>query len=661
MVFLMRRIWPRIAKIYWDPDYDIPVAKPKPGEEDLLIVLKLTEPGDARPVFRRDQEKLREAIRHEFGSSAIYKAFFEGKFLLFNKVPHWDQMWEVVASGNVLGQLFYDPFRERWRFRLTYAGAYLAVEYGLADKIRVEDSIYPKKVINTSMSTSSKQVVIEGRKGIIGIAEYHSPGKFVVTKIFKERRPPIETSNKSSDLMTVIKMNEYGIDFYVNRSIKFLRKVYEHHPMRPVVSYSGGKDSLTALNLTLEAIGDADLLFNDTGLELPETIRNVEEVAEKYGLRLVKASAGDAFWKAVWIFGPPGKDYRWCCKVTKLVPIARTTRSTWPSGALNIVGQRAYESIDRARSPSIWRNRWVPHLLSVTPIQEWNQFVEWLYIIREKLPYNPLYDMGFERLGCYVCPSSTLAEFREVERVYPELWDRWLEVLEWWRKRLNQPPEWIKYGLWRWHTPAVAKQRLVHHIPGYTINWRIEYVLRLLHSGINLAPIKTISENNTVRIVFNKRIITGEVQQQFYSNIRMLGMRTTRETSGGILVESRDTTIRINDNVLESSLESSENLEDLADVLKVVYRIYGCAKCGSCVLWCPHRLVRLTKYGPLPGTPCPSCRICLDVCPISEVLVEKVVLPLITGDPAIWKRSSRRHGPEILESFKMVGIIPSKD
>lgn len=655
----MRKIWPKKTRIYWDPEYNIPVIKPLPGQEDLFYVLKLTEPGDARPAFRIDHERLMSAIKYEFGDEKIYNIFFKNYFTLLNKVPHWDQMWETIASGNVLGQLYYDPFRERWRFRLNYTGAYIAVRDGLVDIVKTNKRVFRGSYIDKS-STSSRQVVIINEKDeIIGIGE-NIGDRIIVIKTFKEKRLPVETSMKKSDLETVLKHNEYGIEFYKEKAIKFLRKLYEKNKLPVVVSYSGGKDSLTALNLTLEALGDAELLFNDTGLELPETIKNVEYVSKHYGLKLVKASAGDAFWKAVWIFGPPGKDYRWCCKITKLVPIARVTKAKWGNGALNIVGQRAYESIDRARSPSVWRNRWVPHLLSASPIQEWNQLVEWLYIIKYKLPYNKLYDMGFERLGCYVCPSSTLAEFKEIEKHYLEEWQRWVDVLEYWRKKLDQPIEWIKYGLWRWLTPAVAKYRLARHIPGYNIDWRREYILRLLNSTVNLAPLKIFSTNEHLIIEFNKDVIIDEVQQQLIHNILMLKKKIYRDKDK-IIIETKNTNIIIEKNKINvSPYKEPENLEDLADVLKIIYRIYGCAKCGSCVLWCPLKIIRLTKYGPLPTKPCIGCRICLEVCPISEILVEKIVLPLITNDPGIWKRPSRKHGVEVIETFRIAGIIPEE-
>ncbi len=649
-------IWPITAKIYWDPVENVPLIKPSPEKEDMVYRLKLTEPGDARPAFKRDYEKLREGIYYEFRSERIYKEFFEGKFLLLNKVPHWDQMWEVVVDGNVLGQLYYDPFRDTWRFRLNYTGALIAVQQDLVDYIVVDGFIREKKILKDNYSSSSGQIVLLDKKGDVkGLAE-NVEGVVVVTKVFRTRIPPQETSMKKTTLDDVLKHNDYGLYYFESRAKAFIYSMASKVGKEVVVSYSGGKDSLTALHLTLDTLGNATLLFNNTGLELPETIENVEYVASKYGLKIVVADAGDAFWRAVEVFGPPGKDYRWCCKVVKLVPLARLAKRTWPQGALNIVGQRAFESLDRARSPRVWRNRWIPHLLSITPIQEWSQLHIWLYIFKHKLPYNKLYDLGYERLGCYVCPSSTLAEFKEVERNHPELWRKWLEVLERWRKKLGQPIEWIKYGLWRWLTPAAAKKRLAVKIKGYSIDWREEYRKRLLH-GIGLAPINIEKNNNVYRIVFSKEVVPATAQYEFSSNIKMLKFNIYRD-SGSYIIESSRARITISGNTLFSEHYEEKGFEDLADVLKIIYRIHGCVKCGSCVLWCPLQIIRLTSNGPLPTRPCPACRICLEVCPISELLVEKVVLPLITDNVEAWRRRTRTKREELIRSFKSMGIIP---
>ena len=651
-----RRIWPKTTKIYWDPDYDIPVIKPRHEQVDLFYVIRLTEPGDARPGFPRDYERLRRSIVYEFGTDKLYKELFENRFILLNKVPHWDQMWEVISSGNVWGQLYYDPFSTVWRFRLTYSGAYYAYANGVVESVMIDEK--PRKGYHiASKDRGTRQVVVVDKQGeVVGLAEKADKG-YIVTKVFRARKPLVETSNRRSNLEDVLKYNEEGLEQYKNSSVKFLRKLHDRHPLPIVVSYSGGKDSLVALHLTLEALGEPILLFNDTGLEMPDTVRNVELVAEKYGLRLVKAEARDTFWKAVWSYGPPGKDYRWCCKIAKLIPIARVSRAKWSSGALNIVGQRAYESIDRAKSPAIWRNRWIPHLLSTSPIQEWNQLVEWLYILKYKLPYNPLYDVGFERLGCYMCPASTLAEFSEVERICPNLWSKWLTVLEYWREKLNCPAEWIKLGLWRWLTPAVAKHRIAKQLKGYVIDWKAEYRARLIENNIKLAPLNVKCEKNSLTIIFTKKLLNEHTRKAFKSYSRILKAKILEESSEVVIVETKYTQILIRDKVLEiSPYITSENLEDMVDVIKILYRLHGCTRCGSCVLWCPFKAIRLVEQTPFPGIGCSGCRICLEVCPIAEMLVERVVLPLILNDPGSWKRSSRRRVPE---EYKMLVIIRS--
>lgn len=650
--------WPKTVKIYWDPEKNIPLIKPPPGDEEFVFRLRLTEPGDARPaIFRDDISRLREGIIYEFGDDTIYRRYFEGRFILFNKVPHWDQMWEIIASGNVLGQLYYDPFRDTWRFRLTSTGAYIAYMDGLVDAIVVDDRLRRGMLISRDTGSSRQLVVLDRKMRVRGLGERRGDG-VAITRIFKRVILPVETSDKPATIHDVIKHNEYGIYYYSSRSKAFLYSMASKTNKPVVVSYSGGKDSLVSLHLALDSGLEPVLLFNDTGIELPETKENVEYVASKYGLRKVVASAGNAFWIGLESFGPPGKDYRWCCKVTKLVPLARTARREWPLGALNIVGQRAYESIDRARSPRVWRNRWIPHLLSISPIQEWGQLHVWLYIYYNRLPYNPLYDMGFERLGCYLCPSSTLAEFKVLSKTHPDLWGRWIAELEKWRKRLDQPPEWIKYGLWRWLTPSQAKKRITRHIPGYTSDWREEYRRRLLYSSHGLAPLEINIAGNKERaeIEFSKNLVSDEQWPIFAANIRMLGMNIQRYNTNIINIIGTHIHAHIESNRIKytctNKASTDQCFEEFADILKILYRMHGCVKCASCVIWCPYRLIQLTRHGPVPRAPCPHTHICIDVCPIAEVLVERVVIPLILNDPGAWKRKSRPHREEVLERLK---------
>lgn len=639
----MRSMWPQRVKIFWDPWRNIPVIKPRQEEIDLLYQLKLSEPGDARPAFRGDIERLKTAIEYELGEGSFYRSVLEDKFILLNKVPHWDIMYEVVASGNVIGQLYYDPYSSRWRFRLTYQGAYIALQEGLVEAVKGDPPFYVGKSFGFSRSTSSKQVVVVDDKGVIrGIGEVEGD-KATLIKVFYDRSLPVETSNKNASLHDVVNYNSDRLELLEEKAINYLKRVQGRFGnLKPVVSYSGGKDSLVSLDLACKAFGDVEVIFNDTGLELPETINNVNAVSESYSLKLHVASANGIFWRAIEVFGPPGKDYRWCCKVTKLVPIAKLTKTMWPTGALNIVGQRAYESLDRAKSPLVWRNKWIPHMISTTPIQYWSQLTCWLYIFKYKLPYNKLYEEGFDRLGCYLCPSCALAEFEDVKRTYPDLWSKWESVLEKWREKLGLPPEWVKLGLWRWLTPATAKRRITHRLQNYTIDWRAEYSKRLETSKVELRPVESISSEKSLLVKFNQDLISAEVEQVFVENVVNMGFKV--RSLNPLVLEKDGRIIEISGESIKLHPSNEEAFEDLVDIVKVAYRARGCVLCGSCVLWSKKGAVRLTPKGPLLREKLveKEARVYIEVCPISDQLVEKVVVPLITGTYKSFQRKTRR-------------------
>ena len=74
---------------------------------------------------------------------------------------------------------------------------------------------------------------------------------------------------------------------------------------------------------------------------------------------------------------------------------------------------------------------------------------DWLYLFREKAPYNPLYELGLDRIGCFMCPSSDISCMKDIAAMYPEMWSAWEAKLADWGSRNNRTPEWASKGLWR--------------------------------------------------------------------------------------------------------------------------------------------------------------------------------------------------------------------
>lgn len=66
-------------------------------------------------------------------------------------------------------------------------------------------------------------------------------------------------------------------------------------------------------------------------------------------------------------------------------------------------------------------NPWVGNQVGASPIQEWTALHVWLYLFRTKAPYNPAYEKGYDRMGCWLCPSSSLSDFFQLEESHPEL------------------------------------------------------------------------------------------------------------------------------------------------------------------------------------------------------------------------------------------------
>ena len=80
-------------------------------------------------------------------------------------------------------------------------------------------------------------------------------------------------------------------------SIHIIREVAAEFE-RPVMLFSGGKDSVVMLHLALRAFAPANLPFPimhvDTGHNFPEVLEYRDRTVDEYGLRLIVASVQDA-------------------------------------------------------------------------------------------------------------------------------------------------------------------------------------------------------------------------------------------------------------------------------------------------------------------------------------------------------------------------------
>lgn len=551
-------------------------------------------------------------------------------------------MREVITGGLVVGRLYFDPDLMCWRWRLSKYSSVLALNEGLVKKFVIEKP-KPLEPVGEGSREGEQAVVVDKSGYPVALAVVRK-GKFRIQTLFKGGYE--EPVRKKSIFEDLIKSNELWLRTRISKGVKNVAVMSRKTGLPVVVSYSGGKDSLVALHLVLKAGIEPTLLFNDTNLELPETIENVREVSEIYGLKLITADANNKFWEAVEIFGPPGKDYRWCCKVVKLVPISRAYKSNFQEGVLSVVGQRAFESIDRSYSGSVWRNRWLPNVLSMSPIQEWDQISVWSYIHINKLPVNPLYFNGFERLGCYLCPAANVAEYYEIRKKYPELWCRWEAFLRKWSSERGLPECYVLRHLWRWHNPEAQGRKRIEKWAGITTtSWTSEFVKR---SGFEASLIKNSQDGEEVIVKITPKLPLNA----FLAQWRILGYKYSINNDL-IEIKSINGTLQINqDGVIRAV--SSNAFEEVITAVKLGVRWLKCVDCLSCVNWCSRNAIKIIDRKPyVEPSKCLGCRLCVDVCPVAEMLVEKNIVTQLLGKP-----KSRKRRKDTLT--KILSVISSK-
>ncbi len=659
-----RIVWPKVKKIYWCLYCNVPLLQPDcPICGSRCRRIPLSDPGDARLAFEKDIQNMYIGYLYEFGTDKGFNSLIGRSIVLLNKAPYFDEMKEVYVDGIQIGRLYFDPFLRKWRFRLSKVGAMriLSIDPDIVekaiidkrrclpmDKIRIDKNIAPYK-----------QVLLVRPSGkITGLGYSVGNNRVIVYSWWNgdyvESEKEYSEPSKRSSLEDVLKAHEEYMNIIESKAKKFISVMYEKISRPLIASFSGGKDSLVSLHLALSLSLEPKILFNNTGIELPETIDTVYRTIERYGLKLIEASANDVFWRAVYSLGIPGRDYRWCCKTCKLTPLHRVANKLWKTGALNIVGQRALESIDRARSPRIWRLRWAPQLLNISPINEWSQLEVWLYIFRHRLSPNPLYFTGFERIGCFMCPASTLAELELVSKTHLDLWSRWLEVLTYWANRLDKPREWIDYGLWRWNAPARYRTMIAKRlsIVDRIDNWRDTFSRM---SPIGIA--EPLWAESYVEITFDRSLDLAFLIEQ----IPIICPKSYSIEDGKASIYWNSCSVHINVNKIVFSYQNKNDVEKLVDILKLFFRWHLCTGCRSCETNCISGALKVIErsegtnlYRPivLSKTKCLSCRLCIYNCPIADVYVEHVITPLIFSDYEAWRRKTREHHNEILEKLK---------
>jgi DNA sulfur modification protein DndC len=206
-----------------------------------------------------------------------------------------------------------------------------------------------------------------------------------------------------------------------------------------IVSFSGGKDSTTVLQLVLAALaGTCTKLYivtSDTMMEIPFYQDYVDGVRQRIEAHIqtmginaevvtVRPEIPSSFWVSVLGKGYPAAHmgFRWCTGVLKIEPITRYTAGITKDKDYTVfVGVRRAESELRAKL--YHKKDYKPN--HYAPILDWQNEDVWTYLLTEACPWGTHEELvkvyryssdecvygekqgvciGNARYGCWACP-----------------------------------------------------------------------------------------------------------------------------------------------------------------------------------------------------------------------------------------------------------------
>ncbi|UPU47779.1 phosphoadenosine phosphosulfate reductase family protein [Xanthomonas translucens] len=234
-----------------------------------------------------------------------------------------------------------------------------------------------------------------------------------------------------------------------------------------LVSVSGGKDSTATYLKAIESGRPFSAVFADTGNEHEITLEYVATLAQRTGGPSIETVRADltsdlarhrAYILRVWpvqgipqhvvdraaaLHEPSGNPFvdlcilkgrfpsrgaQFCTEELKVLPIIeqRVLPMLKSGPVLQWVGIRAEESENRAKQPIYNRHESGSYLWR--PIFDWKLKDVWAYHTRHGILPNPLYAMGFGRVGCFPCINCRKEELRLIADLAPEHIER---IAEW--------------------------------------------------------------------------------------------------------------------------------------------------------------------------------------------------------------------------------------
>lgn len=172
-----------------------------------------------------------------------------------------------------------------------------------------------------------------------------------------------------------------------------------------VLTSNFGAEGIVLIDHLARVAPRTPIIFIDTGYQFSATNELKEKLRGLYDLNIVEVRSRLSVEEQAETYGEAlySRDPDLCCKLRKVEPLVEALKGkrAW------ITALRRDSSPTRAAlEPVEWNERY--GLVKINPMHDWTRARVWDYIAKNRLQYNPLYDEGYESIGCEPCTRRVI-------------------------------------------------------------------------------------------------------------------------------------------------------------------------------------------------------------------------------------------------------------
>lgn len=320
--------------------------------------------------------------------------------------------------------------------------------------------VEPNAYAQSSVWAENNRYYIDGKSAPLPMSLFQSADTDAIGESVRKYQASNDHSFFEENIQLFAKANADRLNYLESEAYAFVNQVAAKYSREKIViSFSGGKDSTTTAHLVTTALSDPSIIhiFGNTTLEFPLTV----EYAERYradhpqAIFIEAKNEDQVFSEVCEDIGPPARMMRWCCSMFKTGPISRILNSLYGTDQiLTYYGIRKSESVSRSKYNRVENGSESVKIQQQTvasPIFFWKDIDVWLYLLAEKIDFNRAYRLGYDRVGCWMCPNNN-QRARFLSRIYmPEQSKKWREFLIRFAKKIGKPDaeEYVDTGKWK--------------------------------------------------------------------------------------------------------------------------------------------------------------------------------------------------------------------